>query len=134
MTDLHNIVRASYESPPLVWDITLEEEAAIWALDLADTGCIASSSNDPLYGEIVFDSIAPLTEEDVFDLWVDEENDYDPIDHICAPNASCDRFTQMMWFETERLGCAQAICDRDRGEIWVCKYDPPGNETGVNPF
>ena len=134
MLDLHNITRESYEVPPLVWDIGLEEEAAIWALDLADTGCIASPSDDPLYGEIVFDSVSPLTEEEAFDLWLDEENNYDSIDHTCLPNTSCDRFTQIMWFETEKVGCAQAICDRDLGEVWVCKYDPPGNQEGVNPF
>ena len=134
MLDLHNIMRDSYDIPPLVWDTTLEEEAAIWALDLADTGCTASSSDDPLYGEIVFDTVVSHTEEDVFDIWMSEENNYDVIDYTCDPNTSCDRFTQIMWFETERVGCAQAICDRDLGAVWVCKYDPPGNEAGVNPF
>ena len=134
LVELHNELRDSYEVPPVSWSIDLATEAGIWALQLADTGCIGYTSEDTLYGEIVYDSVPPLDEEEVFDIWASEEASYDTITHTCDANESCDRFTQITWFETEFIGCAQAICPDDAGEIWVCKYDPPGNEEGVEPF
>jgi hypothetical protein len=37
-------------------------------------------------------------------------------------------FTQLVWVGTQRLGCGVAQCaDMD---VWVCRYDPPGNVQG----
>lgn len=43
-------------------------------------------------------------------------------------------FTQLVWNETERVGCASSISNGSRGGIYlVCNYDPPGNFLGEFP-
>lgn len=38
-------------------------------------------------------------------------------------------FTQLVWRDTRRIGCAPATCSVQgrQGTFWVCKYDPGGN-------
>lgn len=38
-------------------------------------------------------------------------------------------FTQMMWKDTDRLGCSRHVCDDNTGKnmYYYCNYSPPGN-------
>lgn len=60
-------------------------------------------------------------------------NDYDS--NTCSPGTcscisfqcnACGHYTQVVWRDSERLGCGVGDCTGG-GEIWVCNYDPPGN-------
>ncbi len=41
-------------------------------------------------------------------------------------------FTQMIWRNTTKVGCAIASSHSD--DILVCRYSPPGNREGETPF
>lgn len=41
----------------------------------------------------------------------------------------CGHYTQVVWANTKRVGCAAAEC-RNGGTFVVCSYDPPGNMDG----
>ncbi|WP_162918636.1 CAP domain-containing protein [Taklimakanibacter deserti] len=48
------------------------------------------------------------------------------------PKKVTGHFTQVIWRNTTRLGCAQNRCklggdDGIEGTLWACEYDPPGN-------
>ena len=60
----------------------------------------------------------------------------DMCDMACtdAMNASgCGHYTQVIWRNTQRVGCGVAVCPNG-AEIWTCNYDPPGNYLGQNPY
>lgn len=42
---------------------------------------------------------------------------------------TAETFSQMLWKDTERLGCAMAVCRQ--GTAIACAYDPPGNVWGA---
>ena len=46
--------------------------------------------------------------------------------------APAGHYTQMVWRETTRLGCGQAICNGTL--IVACNYSPAGNVLGRKPY
>jgi hypothetical protein len=68
--------------------------------------------------------------------WADEKLDYDYDQNSCASGKQCGHYTQIVWSNTQRLGCGRAA--RTTGGlnhvIWVCNYAPPGNVTGQRPY
>jgi hypothetical protein len=70
---------------------------------------------------------------DVIKAWVDEVIDYDYASNTCRSGAQCGHYTQMIWKNTQAVGCAVAIC-ADKSQLWVCNYNPPGNYIGEHPY
>jgi len=58
------------------------------------------------------------------DAWYDEIND--PGYNFNNPGftSGIGHFTQMVWQDTQRLGCGVS------GSFLTCRYDPPGNYSG----
>ncbi len=48
----------------------------------------------------------------------------------------CGHYTQIVWKNTERIGCGKATARRDGifKVYWVCQYDPSGNYVGQRPY
>jgi len=97
-----------------------------------------------IYGENLFwaspevftDGQALLQEIDinnVFKAWAEEESFYDYQTNSCLPGKDCGHFTQIIWHETQKVGCAMAICP-DMSQIWACNYSPRGNYIGEWPY
>ena len=66
-------------------------------------------------------------------MWVDEEIDYDYNSNTCAPGKECRHYTQVVWRDSVRLGCARVVCNTG-GTFITCNYDPPGNFLGQKPY
>jgi pathogenesis-related protein 1 len=69
-------------------------------------------------------------------MWADEAGDYDYRTNRCKSGAQCGHYTQIVWADTQRVGCGVATCNMlgTRGQFVVCDYEPPGNFVGQKPY
>jgi len=126
----HNAVRARVGTPPLQWSEPLASVAQEWADRLMQNGQFVQSHN-PKYGENLYEiSGAAATPANVIQAWAEEISDYDYRSNSCR--GVCGHYTQIVWNDTRKVGCAMAR--GDRREVWVCEYDPPGNWVGRKPY
>ncbi len=69
----------------------------------------------------------------IVESWAAEIKNFDYEKNACVnPALKCYHYTQVVWRVSKYVGCG-ATHDAQR-DIWVCDYDPPGNEVGVRPF
>jgi pathogenesis-related protein 1 len=129
----HNEVRQTVGVPDLSWDSELAEEADSWTLSLAADDCAFEHNFGSPFGENLYWSSFNSDAQTVVSAWASEVDDYDYDANDCAPGRQCGHYTQIVWDETERVGCAMNPCE-DASEIWMCVYDPPGNWVGEWPY
>ena len=75
----------------------------------------------------------PIAPTQVVDAWGAERRDYDYASNRCAPGKQCGHYTQLVWAQTDEVGCGMAVC-ASRGQIWACDYRPNGNIMGRRPY
>jgi len=128
---LQNEVRKKVGVPPLEWSDKLAVVAQNWANTLMQRKEFQHQKKNR-YGENLFEIFgAPATPAQVTAKWADEAAHFNYKSNKCTGGA-CGHYTQMVWRDTKRMGCAVA---RAPGrEIWVCEYDPPGNYIGQRPY
>ena len=135
ITAAHNVVRDGVGIGELTWDPVLAEFAAAHVAFLdEERNCDLFHSVNPPYGENLFWSSFPSDAETVVQSWADEVQDYDYPSNSCNPGRACGHYTQIVWANTQRVGCAKITCGGGRGQIWSCNYDPPGNWVGEHPY
>ncbi|MGV6808915.1 MAG: CAP domain-containing protein [bacterium] len=150
LTAAHNRIRQPLGLPALVWSNHLAAHAQEWADYLADKQQCAMEHRpnegqyQRIYGENLFWAsprrwsngfieAQPINAADIVTPWADEKHDYDYDSNQCASGKVCGHYTQIIWRDTERVGCGMRICD-NKAQIWVCSYDPAGNYTGEKPY
>lgn len=128
----HNKVRLRAREPPFAWDPKLESYARRYA-QKRRRDCQLIHSAGP-YGENIFWGGGDQWKvEDAVALWVKEHRFYDRGTRTCMQGRKCGHYTQVVWRDSTRLGCARIQCVN--GDTFVvCCYDPPGNYIGENPF
>lgn len=128
----HNGPRAEVGVPPLVWDEKVAEYAQQYANERS-IDCSMQHSNGP-YGEnLAWGSWDMSAKEAVLDIWVSEKKVYDAVSNTCVGGAECRHYTQVVWRDTARVGCARSKCAN--GYTFVtCNYDPRGNYIGERPY
>lgn len=130
MLAAHNAVRRKVGVPPLVWSERLAVFAQQWADTLAARRQFFHRRNSP-YGENLFEIRgARAAPAEVVEDWTSESRDYQYGSNTCR--GVCGHYTQIVWRDTRRVGCAAARGGRT--EVWVCNYDPPGNWGGKQPY
>ncbi len=130
MLAAHNFYRQRVGTPPLVWSSRLATLAQNWANYLIQTG-LYKHRPDPQYGENLFEVVGPpANENQVVEAWGAERSAYDERRNSCT--GRCGHYTQIVWRDTRQVGCG--VAQRNRREIWVCNYDPPGNIIGERPY
>jgi pathogenesis-related protein 1 len=146
MLDAHNAARAAVKTPtpnpalePLGWDT----RAATVATDYAAKCEFKHNANRGTLGEnIAAASLDYWTTQGVVKAWADEVADYDYTRNTCAEGKQCGHYTQVVWRDTKRVGCATQVCTKNspfgaqvpKWQFWVCNYAPPGNYTGQRPY
>lgn len=146
----HNAVRSQHRLPPLKWSPQLAGYAQQWADHLRQrNGCHMKHrpSNGRFaqqYGENLF-WVGPIrwsdgrvelyhmTPEMITGVWADEKHDYRYRSNSCRGGKICGHYTQIVWRDTQEIGCAKVAC-RDQSQLWVCNYNPPGNYRGKRPY
>uniref|UniRef100_A0A3Q2VN06 Peptidase inhibitor 16 n=1 Tax=Haplochromis burtoni TaxID=8153 RepID=A0A3Q2VN06_HAPBU len=91
-------------------------------------------------GENLYAGTGPLDLRMALEKWFLERLDYDFQNNSCDEDKMCGHYTQMVWADTHRVGCAFHLCDTMEGLDWdrvsflVCNYYPAGNYEGVRPY
>lgn len=146
----HNEVRAPLGLPSFTWSARLADYAQVWANTLATHYNCSMQHRSEVgreewqVGENLFWAgarrwtdgrieIEPISPRRVVALWAGEVSDYDYAANQCRFGAQCGHYTQIVWRDTQELGCAAALCG-DLGQIWVCNYSPAGNWLGQRPY
>ncbi|CAN6450668.1 unnamed protein product [Victoria cruziana] len=130
--DAHNAARAEVGVGPISWDDTVAAYAQNYA-DQRIGDCSLIHSGGP-YGENLFwGSGRDFTAVDAVNSWVSEKSDYDYASNTCASGQVCGHYTQVVWRNSVRLGCAKVTCN-DGGTFITCNYHPPGNVVGESPY
>ncbi|KAK9271785.1 hypothetical protein L1049_002149 [Liquidambar formosana] len=124
--DAHNAARTEVGVGPMTWDDTVAAYAQSYANQhIGD--CNLVHSNGP-YGENLAMSSGDLTGTDAVKMWVDEKANYDYNSNSCT-QGMCGHYTQVVWSNSVRLGCAKVQCSNG-GTFISCNYDPRGNYVG----
>ncbi|GMY38833.1 pathogenesis-related protein 1-like [Fagus crenata] len=126
----HNAARAEVGVPALTWDDTVASYAQNYANQRIGD-CNLVHSGGP-YGENLAGSSGDLTGTDAVNLWVGEKPNYDYNSNSCV-GGECLHYTQVVWRNSVRLGCAKVRCNSG-GTFIGCNYDPPGNYVGQKPY
>lgn len=95
--------------------------------------CRLVHSNGP-YGENIAWGSPDLSGINAVKLWVDEKQYYNYNSNSCASGKVCGHYTQVVWKNSMRLGCAKVKCKNKGGAFIVCNYDPRGNIVGQRPY
>jgi len=134
MLDSHNRDRARYASPSLVWDEKLATVAQNYA-----NGCKwgHNDQRSAQYGSSAGENIAMASGTPgipSYQQWADEEKDWTcDLTKTGACNGVCGHWTQILWKDTTKVGCALAKCNTGNpfgSGSWnylVCDYATAGN-------
>ncbi len=140
----HNAVRDEAGVPALTWSTSLAASAQKWSETLKGESCKMRHTPNPQYGENIYQAwTTAIPEEGLISsprkavtAWAAEEAFYNYAKNTCLPGEMCGHYTQLVWANTTEVGCGVSVCmgeDRQT-DIWVCKYNPYGNITGLKPF
>ncbi|XP_028797669.1 pathogenesis-related protein 1-like [Neltuma alba] len=127
----HNAARRQVGVGPISWDERVASYARNY-LSRFKNSCQMVHSGGP-YGENLAWRYPDLTGTGAVKMWVDEKRFYDYNSNSCV-GGECRHYTQVVWRNSVRLGCAKVKCDNNRGTLVSCNYDPPGNYIGQRPY
>ncbi|XP_059806430.1 peptidase inhibitor 16-like [Hypanus sabinus] len=118
------------------WDNDLAELALTHAKE-----CIwGHNKNRGQTGENLYATTGTVDLKAVVEKWYFEAADYTYDTMECTPQKMCGHYTQVVWADSDKVGCASHYCDVLQGlsennlSILVCNYSPPGNVFGEKPY
>lgn len=129
--DAHNRARSEVGVGPIRWDTTVATYARNYANTLRGD-CDLVHSEGP-YGENLAWYSDDMTAATAVNMWVSEKSSYDYNSNTCV-GGECRHYTQVVWRNSVRLGCAKVRSYDGRRTIISCNYDPPGNYINQRPF
>ncbi|XP_078276504.1 uncharacterized protein LOC144605278 [Rhinoraja longicauda] len=140
LVDVHNKYRAQVQDASnmlrMKWDDDLEEIAFIYAKE-----CVwGHNKNRGRTGENLYAATGSVNLEGAVEHWYLEVSDYTYDTMECTPSKMCGHYTQVVWADTDKVGCASHFCDELEGledknlSMLVCNYLSPGNVLGENPY
>ncbi len=157
--DRHNYYRQIASENSLFWNKSIAQNAYKWAKELQSQQCKMEHSSSAMRSNI--DNIRYLGEnlyavsanypiemnqeilKEGVDGWYNEiaNYQYDPNgDFESCPTRNnisqgqIGHFTQLMWENTQALGCAAVQCDNNQKLLLVCQYGEGGNYIGQKAF
>ncbi|KAK3193189.1 hypothetical protein Dsin_024499 [Dipteronia sinensis] len=127
----HNAARSEVGVGTVTWDDQVAAYAQNYANQrIGDCNLVHSGGR---YGENIAWGSADLSGIQAVQMWVNEKSDYDYNSNTCAPGKVCGHYTQVVWRDSVRIGCAKVRCNTG-GTFIGCNYDPPGNFNGQKPY
>jgi len=135
--DAQNRERTPLGIEPLQWSDDLASEAQGWADYLASTGQFRHAERHLRKGQgenLWAGTRGAYSLDEMVDAWAREKRYMKPgpFPHDEASIAAVGHYTQIVWRDTNEVGCAMA-----RGrvlDVLVCRYRNPGNVRGAIPY
>ncbi|XP_016086842.1 peptidase inhibitor 16-like [Sinocyclocheilus grahami] len=112
----------------MVWDETLRLLAEAYAAK-----CIWDHNpqlKEFRMGENLFLGTGPFNATKAMMDWFGEHADYDLETNNCPEDKMCGHYTQMVWADSNTIGCAAHFCDKlehldfEKATLFVCNYYP----------
>lgn len=137
LLDAHNRERNATGLQPMEWDERLADDARAWGEHLAATGRFEHyedvSDAETGQGENLWMGTAYyFALETMVGHWIEEKQHYVPgvFPEVSATGDLADvgHYTQIVWRDTHRVGCA--LVDGGEDEYLVCRYSAAGNVIG----
>ncbi|KAM4747798.1 glioma pathogenesis-related protein 1-like [Rhinophrynus dorsalis] len=142
--DTHNKIRSAVNPNAtnmkyMTWDPSLAKVAKAWTslckyehnIHLHDSGKIHPVF--PVIGENLYKG-SRFNINHIIHTWASELDSYSTTDNTCLPNKVCGHYTQVIWGNTFKVGCAGNWCPSMSAYIAVCDYGPAGNVRGSRPY
>ncbi|KAG5526241.1 hypothetical protein RHGRI_032503 [Rhododendron griersonianum] len=129
----HNSARSAVGVGPMTWDANVAAFAQQYANQRVGDCALRHSGGGGKYGENLAGGSGDLTGAAAVGLWVGEKPNYNYNSNTCAAGKVCGHYTQVVWRNSVRLGCARVRCNSGSWFI-TCNYDPPGNYVGQRPY
>jgi len=137
MLQQHNLCRAELHLPALTWSASLAADAAKWAQHLAkiDKGEHDMSIRGREGENLWWGTANAYSYVEMVGYWMNEKRSFV---YGAYPDCSTSRsavvghFTQMVWKNATSVGCA--FSSNGKTDFLVCRYSPPGNIVGQNPY
>ncbi|XP_062397855.1 peptidase inhibitor 16 [Sardina pilchardus] len=91
-------------------------------------------------GENLYITNGPLDPAEAIEKWFNELEHYNYTSNECAEGEMCGHYTQVVWADSYKVGCAAHLCVEIEGlpfgnaTILVCNYYPAGNYEGEKPY
>ncbi|WP_076744341.1 CAP domain-containing protein [Sphingomonas jeddahensis] len=132
----HDRARAEAGVPPLTWDSRLAASARTYAEEMARTGRFAHADqpHGPMReGENLWTGTrGAYRYDEMIGHWIAERRDFvngvTPAFSRTGKWQDVSHYTQIVWRNTTRVGCAMTSNKRD--DFLVCRYSPSGNVVG----
>jgi len=144
MLAAHNAVRNAVNIDPLTYSHKLAQSAQKWSDELQANNCLLQHDYATPYGENLYwgsrtsssNTGLAATPAIVVNAWTSEAKDYNYSKNSCSAAKICGHYTQVVWEETTEVGCGVSMCRKGKtqSEVWVCRYNPPGNFVGEKPY
>ncbi|MBB3693413.1 CAP domain-containing protein [Sphingomonas sp. BK580] len=135
----HNHERASVGLAPLRWNRELVQSAQRWADYLASTGRFEHAPErryDPEGENLWAGTRGYFTPEAMVNGWIREKRYFRPgvfpYNSVTGRVDDVGHYTQLMWRDTDEVGCAVARGGAE--DVLVCRYKNAGNYLGERPF
>ncbi|XP_074657286.1 uncharacterized protein LOC141910492 [Tubulanus polymorphus] len=134
MLEGHNVIRKEIGLSYLKWDDKLKKAS----LRLAKKCEFKHSDTKGKYGENIalHSAMKDGTDAAAFAVsgWNDEEKYYDKKTGECKGGV-CQHYTQVVWKNTTKVGCAYKKCTKQaEGTLVFCQYTPAGNCYGEKAY
>ena len=126
----HNAARAQVGVGPMTWDANLAAFAQNYANQRKGDCRLVHSGG--AFGENLAWSSGDLSGTAAVNMWVAEKPSYNYNSNSCVGGV-CGHYTQVVWRNSARLGCAKVRCNNG-GTFIGCNYDPRGNINGQRPY
>ncbi|KAM7258679.1 hypothetical protein ACFE04_014420 [Oxalis oulophora] len=128
--NVHNTARSQVGVGGMQWSTSLANYAQNYISKLKGS-CKMVHSGGP-YGENLAWGSYDMSGKEAVNLWVAEKPKYNYNLNKCI-GGECGHYTQVVWRNSIRLGCAKVACNNG-GTIISCNYDPPGNYVNERPY
>ena len=133
MVEMHNAERAEVGSRPLQWDDRLAASAASYARTLAQTNRFEHDPRNEREGENLWmGTRSRYAFDEMIGMWAEEKRILPKLRRWHDDVHSVGHYTQMVWKDTTRVGCA--IASNPHYDYLVCRYGPQGNFIGRSPY